>query len=299
MESWSLSRSGGLILGSLVVLVGCGPRATPIQNTGSNTMVDLARAWAEAYGDVDTTVSIEVSGTGSGEGISSLINGTVDVANASRDISEAEKAMAKTNTGKEPLEHTVAYDGIGIYINKDNPLEEISFEELAGIYGQDGTITKWSQLGIDHSKLCPSDEIVRVSRMSNSGTYVYFREHVLEKKDFKSGSRDLPGSEDVVKLVGSTPCAIGYSGMGYKTDDVKFVKVCRKKGEPAIEPTIENVLSGAYPLARPLYMYTLGEGKPEAQKYIAWILSPAGQEIVAKCGYVPVPAKDAKDAATK
>jgi phosphate transport system substrate-binding protein len=186
----------------------------------------------------------------------------------------------------------VGYDALAVYIHKDNPLNEITIEQLAGVYGEGGTITEWSQLGIKNTA-CQNDEIIRVSRQSNSGTYHYFRETLLGKKtDFKLGSRDLHGSKDVVELVGRTPCAIGYSGMGYATEHVKKLKIAKKAGEPAYTPSVETALNGTYPIARPLYMYSLGEPTGEVKKYLEWIYSDFGQKIVDKSGYVPLPQEE-------
>jgi phosphate transport system substrate-binding protein len=260
-----------------------------IQNAGSDTMVNLAQAWAEAYAAIEPAVSVEVSGGGSGTGIAALINDTVDIANCSRQVKPEEIERAKQNTGKEPQKFVVGYDALAVYVHKDNPLEEATIEQLAEIYGEGGAITKWSQLGINHPD-CSSDEIIRVSRQSNSGTYFYFREAVLGKKrDYKLGSRDLHGSKDVVELVERTPCAIGYSGMGYATEHVTMLKIAKKAGDPHYAPNLENALSGAYPIARPLYMYSLGTPGAQAKKYLDWILSDAGQQIVEKGGYVPLP----------
>jgi len=136
------------------------------------------------------------------------------------------------------------------------------------------------------------DKIVRVSRQNNSGTYHYFREAIIgKKKDYKAGSLDMNGSKDVVELVSKTPNAIGYSGLGYATPEVKIVKVAKKKGEPAVKPSIATVLDKTYPIARPLFMYTPGEPTPQAKKYMDWILSDAGQKIVETSGYVPLPKK--------
>jgi len=187
--------------------------AVAIQNKGSDTMVNVAQAWAEEYKKVAPGVDVEVSGGGSGVGIAALIKGTIDLANASRNMKPEEIAQAKKNTGKEPKEIIVGFDALAIYVHKDNPIEEITVEQLAQIYGEAGKATKWSQLGV---KLpAGSDEIIRISRQSSSGTYEFFREHVLGKQDFKLGSRDMNGSKEVVELVASTPGAIGYSGMGY------------------------------------------------------------------------------------
>jgi len=167
-------------------------------------------------------------------------------------------------------------------------LNEISIGQLANIYGENGNTTKWSELGITNAK-CSNNEIIRISRQSNSGTYDYFREALLgNTQDFKLGSRDLNGSKDVVELVEKTPCAIGYSGMGYATDRVKMLKIAKETGSTAYPPTVESTLNGTYPISRPLQIYSLGEPTGELKKYIDWIYSEAGQKIVVKSGYVPL-----------
>ncbi len=259
-------------------------RAT-IQNKGSDTMVNVAQAWAEEYRRVEPNVEVEVSGGGSGVGIAALIRGTIDIANASRDMKPEEIAQAKQNTGKEPKEFIVGHDALAVYVHKDNPLNQITIEQLASIFGEGGNTTRWSQLGV---KLPGDDTIVRVSRQSSSGTYEFFREHVLGGKDFKLGSRDMNGSKEVVDLIGNTPTAIGYSGMGYATRAVKMLSVAPKAGEPAVAPTMENALSKKYPIARSLQVYTLGEPQGAVKNYIDWILSDAGQKVLADSGYVPL-----------
>ena len=294
------------VLAILTILPACskeGEKATApasrkhvIQNTGSDTMVNLVQSWAERYAQLVPTVSVEVSGGGSGTGIAALINGTVDIANCSRQMEPAEIQKAIQNTGKDPQEFVVGYDALAVYVHKDNPLEAISIDQLAEIYGEGGKIDKWSQLGVVN-KACDSDEIIRVSRQSNSGTYHYFREALLgNARDFRLGSRDLHGSKDVVELVGRTPCAIGYSGMGYASEQVKTLKIARKTGENAYSPNIEATLDGSYPIARPLYMYTLGPPAGEVRKYLEWIYSEAGQTIVKESGYVPLPEADRQTA---
>ncbi|HEY3380164.1 MAG TPA: phosphate ABC transporter substrate-binding protein [Vicinamibacterales bacterium] len=267
---------------------GKAPSKNVIQDTGSDTMVNLAQAWAEEYAKVDPSVSVEVSGGGSGTGIAALIEGTVDIANCSRSVEPQEVAQAKKNTGKEPREFKVGYDALAVYVHKNNPMTDITFEQLAQIYGEGETVTKWSQLGVKMP--AGADEIIRVSRQSNSGTYAYFREAVLGKgRDFKLGSRDMQGSKDVVELVSKTPQAIGYSGMGYATPEVKMLHVARKAGDQFYAPTVENTLNHTYPIARPLFMYTLGEPSGGVKKYMDWVHSDAGQQIVVKSGYVPLP----------
>lgn len=259
-----------------------------IKNKGSDTMVNLAQAWAERYSGISDKVSVEVSGGGSGTGVAALINGTVDIANCSRQIKPKEKEEAQKNTGKEPIEFIVGYDALAVYVHKDNPLDKITIPELAEIYGEEGEITLWHQLGIANAG-CRSDKIIRISRQSNSGTYFYFREALLGKdRDFELGSLDLHGSKDVVEVIGRTHCAIGYSGMGYATDHVKMLEVATASEQPYYAPNLENVIAKTYPIARPLYMYSLGEPTGEAKAYLDWILSPEGQKIVEELGFVPL-----------
>ena len=298
-------RAGYTIIGILVavacgfVIIGRSPKDSEsatvkeaaqviIKNKGSDTMVNLAQAWAEIYVDVTSTASVEVSGGGSGTGVAALINGTVDIANCSRQIKPKELEQAMQNTGKAPQEFIVGYDALAVYVHHDTPLDKITIPQLAEIYGEDGHITKWSDLGIMHAN-CPSDEIIRISRQSNSGTYFYFREALLGKtRDFELGSLDLHGSKDVVEVIGRTPCAIGYSGMGYATSHVKMLEVATTDDAPYYAPNLENVLAKTYPIARPLYMYSLGEPMGEVKAYLDWILSEEGQQIVEKLGFVPL-----------
>ena len=253
-------------------------------------MVNLAQAWAEEYKKVAPTVNVEVSGGGSGVGIAALIKGTIDIADASRNMKDTEIEQAKKNTGKTPKEFIVGFDALAIYVHKDNPLNEITLDQIAQIYAEGGTITKWSQLGITIPGVT-DDTIVRVSRQSSSGTYEFLREHVLKNKDFKNGSRDMNGSKEVVELVATTPTAIGYSGMGYSTPSVKMLKVSAKTGDPAYPPNVENTLKKTYPIARSLQVYTLGEPQGAVKTYVDWLMSDAGQKIVETTGYVPLPAE--------
>ncbi len=260
---------------------------TLIQNKGSDTLVNVAQAWAEAYKDVDANVAVAVSGGGSGTGISALINGTVDLANASRKMKDKEVDMAKQN-GIEPVEHVVGFDALAVYLHHDNPAESLSIPQLADIYGEGGTTETWSQLGLTVPG-CDSDEIVRVSRQNNSGTYVYFQEAVLGKKrDFKLGSRDMHGSKDVVDLVEKTPCAIGYSGLAYATEHIKKACVSGEDGAECVNPSSATAIDGSYPIARPLFMYTRGEPAGAVKTYLDWILSDVGQCIIQEKGYAPV-----------
>jgi phosphate transport system substrate-binding protein len=284
---------GGL---ALIAFGACGPsggggegppQTTIIQNKGSDTMVNVAQVWAENYRSVAPGVEVEVSGGGSGVGIAALIRGAVDIANASRDMKPQEMEAAEKNTGKAPKEFTVGYDALAVYVHRDNPLEEIELSKLAEIYVEGGSVTRWSQLGVTIPGVS-DDTIVRVSRQSSSGTYEFFRDHVLEMRDFKLGSRDLNGSKEVVELVSTTPTAIGYSGMGYATEHVKMLRLASEAGGPSFEPSVENTNNRSYPLARSLHLYTLGEPEGAVKTYIEWILSPAGQKVVADSGYVPL-----------
>ncbi len=259
-----------------------------VQNIGSDTMVNLAQAWAEEYATVEPVVSVEVSGGGTGTGVAALINGTADIANCSRQMEAGEIAKIKAAGGQEPKQNIVGYDALAIFAHKDNPLEEITIERLAAIYGEKGPVRSWADLGIQVPG-CRSGEMILVSRQSNSGTYYYFREAILgHSVDFKLGTLDLHGSKDVVELVSRTPCAIGYSGIGYATPNVKMLRVARKPGETAFAPNVENTQTGGYPIARPLYMYTRGAPKDAVKKYLKWIQSEAGQAIVRATGYVPI-----------
>jgi phosphate transport system substrate-binding protein len=260
---------------------------TLIQNKGSDTLVNVAQAWAEAYPEVNPEVAVAVSGGGSGTGIAAMINGTVDIANASRKMKEKEIKSAEAN-GQHPVEHVVGFDALAVFINNNNPITTLSIEQLSDIYGRDPKATKWSDLGVKVPG-CDSDEIVVASRQNNSGTYAYFKETVLGKKGkYRTGTLDMHGSKEVVDLVEKTACAIGYSGLAYATEHVKKVCIATETGGPCIEPTVATASDHSYPIARPLFMYTNGEPQGEIKKYLDWILSDAGQCILLKKGYAPV-----------
>ncbi len=260
---------------------------TLLQNKGSDTLVNVAQAWAEAYREVDPSVAVAVTGGGSGTGISALINGTVDLANTSRSMKDKEIEKARQN-GIEPVEHIVGYDALAVYVHKDNPIESITFAQLAAIYGEGGTTKTWDQLGITVPG-AKDGKIVRVSRQNNSGTYAYFKKAVLRKDgEYKLGSLDMHGSKDVVDLVMKTPGAIGYSGLAYATHEVKLVPVARDDGAPAVMPTVATAIDRSYPIARPLFMYTRGQPEGAVATYLDWILSNDGQTIILDKGYAPV-----------
>jgi phosphate transport system substrate-binding protein len=283
-----------LTISTLLFILGCRNSGnkqkneiTTIQMKGSDTMVNVAQAWAEEYKNVDPSVEIEVSGGGSGVGISALSKGTIQIATASRNMKQHEIQLVKQNTGKDPVEFVLGFDALAIFVHKDNPINQISLDQLAQIYAENGSITRWSQLGITIPGE-KNDKIVRISRQSSSGTYDFFREVVLHNQDFKLGSLDMNGSKEVVELVGRTKTAIGYSGMGYASKEVKMLNISVGENKPPIAPTIENAQNRSYPLARSLLIYTLGHPEGAVKKYIDWIMSIAGQQILTTSGYVPL-----------
>jgi phosphate transport system substrate-binding protein len=254
-------------------------------NKGSDTMVNLALAWAEAYESVAPDVTVSVTGGGSGTGLAALVNGTVDVANASRPISAEERAAAEAK-GIQPVEFVVARDAIAIVIHPDNPVDALTLPQLSAMYS--GQITRWIEVGGEDRP------IVLLSRETNSGTHVYFLEHVLRLGDndqpvfFSPETLLLPSSEGISAEVRQNPNAIGYDGLGYVTADMKTVAVAGAAGQPFVLPTIETVNTGAYPIARDLYLYTAGEPSGAVADYIAWVMGSAAQQIVAELGFVPV-----------
>ena len=264
-----------------------------IQNKGSDTLVNVAQAWAEEYAKVKPNVAVAVTGGGSGTGISAMINGTVDIANASRKMKDKEIEQAKKN-GIDPVEHVVGHDALAVFVHPDNPMGEATIAQLASIYGEGGAVDKWSQLGITVPG-CSSDEIVRVSRQNNSGTYAYFKKAVLGKTgEYKLGSRDMHGSKDVVDLVEKTPCAIGYSGLAYATEHIKMPCIKKDDAAACVAPSIASASDGSYPVARPLLMYTAGEPQGAIKEYLDWVLSDVGQCIMQEKGYAPVRAVSCK-----
>ena len=282
------------VLVILNVLPGCGEQATylpgavatqAIINKGSDTMVNLALAWAEAYTAQHPEGRISVTGGGSGTGIAALINGTVDMANASRAMKPEEVEKARAN-GIEPVEHIVAGDAIAVVVNPSNPISALTIDQLSDIFT--GKITRWPEVGGEDRP------VVLLSRESNSGTHIYFLENVVRKgeKDnqslFSPDTLLMPSSEGISVEVRQNPNAIGYDGLGYVTHDQKTIKVARRAGEPYIPPSIETVKDGSYPIARVLYMYTSGQPTGIIREYLDWIVSAEGQEIVEELGFVPL-----------
>ena len=280
----------------ILLLVGCrgqadvpdssgGGEATAyIENKGSDTIVNLALAWAEAYALVQPEVRISVTGGGSGTGIAALVNGTVDIANASRQIKDEEIADVEAN-GTTPVEFVIARDAIAIIVNPQNPVSELTLQQISDIYS--GVISNWSQVGGEDRP------IVRLSRETNSGTHVYFLEEVLrlgQDSDllFSPDTLLLPSSEVISAEVRQNPNAIGYDGLGYVTEDLKVIAIAPEPGADYVLPSAETVNSGSYPIARDLYMYTAGKPTGAVAAYIEWLFTPAAQAIVVELGFVPV-----------
>ena len=261
--------------------------AAEIRAKGSDTMIQLATGWAEAYRKVNPNALVNANGGGTGTGFAALQNNSTDICNASREIKKEEMEKVKSVTGKDVKEFVVAYDALAVYTNPKNPITSISIEELREIWAEGGTINTWDQVvpGL-------KGKIVLIGRQNNSGTYDYFREHICGKtadkkqREFRGGVSELNGSSEVVENVAKTRNAIGYSGMGYKTDKVNWLKVSAKKGEPGVSPGADVARSGKYPIARKLYLYTAGEPSGDVKAFIDWILSPAGQKIVDQEGFV-------------
>jgi len=256
-----------------------------VQVKGSDTMVNLAQAWAEKYMEDNPADFIAVTGGGSGTGLSSLISGTCDIAMSSRNIKSKEIDLAK-GKGVNPHEIKVALDGLAVIVNPNNPLSQLTASQLADIFT--GKITNWKDIGGSDLK------IVILSREVNSGTHVYFKEHILRKNDVNSTEEFAPSalmlssSQAIADEVASNPGAIGYYGMGYISDKQKAISVAQKEGDEFVYPTIDNVVSGKYPISRPLLIYTNGEPEGAIKKFVDFALSPLGQEVVKETDFVPV-----------
>jgi phosphate transport system substrate-binding protein len=259
--------------------------AAYIQNKGSDTIVNLALAWAERYQTLHPEVRISVTGGGTGTGIAALINKTVDIANASRQIKPEELAQAEAK-GQKPVEFIVARDAIAVIVNPKNPVNQLTLQQISDIYS--GKINNWSEVGGDNRP------IVRLSRETNSGTHVYFLENVLRlgQKDnktlFSTNTLLLPSSEGITAEIKDNPNAIGYDGLGYVTPDVKVIAVAKDLVGSYILPSAKTVNDNQYPIARDLYMYTASSPIGAIKDYLDWILSPEAQAIVTQLGFVPI-----------
>lgn len=260
-----------------------------IQIKGSDTMVNLGQAWAEEFMKKNPSVSIAVTGGGSGTGIAALINGTTNIAQSSRDMKPEEKAEVLKSTGKEVKEFLVGIDALAVIMNPSSPVSELSIDQLSGIFT--GKIKRWKEVG-------GADEpILVLSRERNSGTHVYFLEHIVRKgnakgpEEFATTALMMPSSQAIVQEVARSRTAIGYVGLGYVTKDLKPIAVRKTAADPAVLPSIETAQNKTYPISRPLYIYTAGEPDGAVKQFIDFVRSPEGQEIVRAMDFVPLEAK--------
>ena len=277
-----------LILLFAVIFAGCGrgDRGNKSLNTvtikGSDTMVHLVSTWAEAFMTANPEMQISVTGGGSGTGIAALLNGTTDLAASSRDIKPKEVELGK-GKGLDIFQTPVALDGIAVVVNSSNPVSELTLAQLKGIFT--GKTTNWSEVGGSDGK------IVILSRESNSGTFVFFQEFVLEKQDYAASSLLLPSSSSIIQEVSGGETAVGYVGLGFAAHAGESVKTLLVKKRDDSEPVIPSgaaVMDGSYPIARPLYFFTDGEPTGAVKAFTEYTLSEAGQRIVTEVGYVPI-----------
>jgi len=277
-----------LLVVSLIFVAACGKRqggSNSIQIKGSDTMVNLGQAWAEDFMKKNPDISMAVTGGGSGTGITALLNNTCDIAEVSREMKQEELDMAKTK-GFDPNEIKVALDGLAVVVNPANPVSQLTMEQLADIFT--GKIKNWKEVGGNDTK------IVILSREVNSGTHVYFKEHVLRKgnpkgtEEFAPEALLLSSSQAIADEVAQNTSAIGYYGMGYVSPKQKTIHVAKDIQSLYIAPTIESVIDNSYPISRPLLMYTHGTPKDNVKRFIDFILSPEGQQLVKKLDFVPV-----------
>jgi phosphate transport system substrate-binding protein len=264
----------------LVALMAFGlAQAGNISIKGSDTMVQLGQRWAEEYMKSHTGVSIQVAGGGSGTGIAALLNGATDICEASRDMKPQEYTDAETK-GIKPYRVAVALDGIAVFLNEGNPVKELTLAQLKGIYT--GTITNWKEVG------GPSHSIILYGRENNSGTYAYFKEHVLKNEDYHEATQTLPGTAAVVNAVAQDKFGIGYGGIAW-AKGVKFVAVKKDDKTAAVSPSIETVTDGTYPISRELYWFFNGAPTGALKDLLNWALSPDGQKIAESADYIPLP----------
>jgi len=270
----------------LVLLVGTSVLLAQQRNItvkGSDTMVILGQRWAEVYMQKHPSVAIQVTGGGSGTGIAALINGTTDIVEASRPMKDREIADLRAKRSKEALELPVAVDGLAVYLNEQNPVSELSLQQLKAIYT--GVVRNWKEVG------GRDERIVLYGRENNSGTYVYFKEHVLENADYYPTVQALPGTAAVINAVAKDPRGIGYGGIAY-AKGVKAIPVKKDANSPSFEPTMENVLAARYPISRYLYWYFAGQPSGEVRAFAQWVVSKEGQQVVKDVGYYPLGEND-------
>jgi phosphate transport system substrate-binding protein len=274
-----------LFSGLALAFSGCGggsksgDRHRPITVKGSDTMVILAQSWAENYMKEHPGLTIQVTGGGSGVGIAALINGGTDICEASRPMKDVEKTQIRTRNGKDVKEIPVALDGLAIYVSESNPIQSITEPQLKDIYT--GTITNWRAVGGKDVR------IVAYGRENSSGTYQFFKEHVLNNKDFAREIQTLPGTGAIVNAVSKDPASIGYGGIAYASG-IRVVPVRRDEKSEAVMPSLDTVKSGQYPLSRNLFFYTIGEPTGDVNSFIDWVLGPEGQKLCETVGYYPI-----------
>jgi phosphate transport system substrate-binding protein len=265
----------------LMTIAGFGflPQSEVITVKGSDTMVILAQRWAEKYMAAHPNVTIQVTGGGSGTGISALINGTTDICNSSRPMKASEIDKLKQRFGTLGVEIKSARDGLAVYLSENNSVKELSIDQLKSIYT--GKVTNWKDVGGEDAR------IIVYGRENNSGTYVYFKDNVLGGADYTATMQSMPGTASVVNAVANDKNGIGYGGAAYGKG-IKFCLVKKNAGSQGYEPTLENIKSGNYPITRYLYMYLRSKPTGALKEYIDWTLGTEGQEIVSKVGYFPV-----------
>ena len=268
-----------LILALLLPFVTYAADKSVITVKGSDTMVILAQRWAEVYMAKNPGITIQVTGGGSGVGLSALINGTTDIANASRPMKPSEREKLKQRYNSLGVEVKAARDGLSVYLNETNPIRELTLDQIKGIYT--GMISNWKDVG------GPDAKIVIYGRENSSGTYVYFKDNVLSGADFAPSVQSLPGTAAVVNAIANDKLGIGYGGAAYGKG-IKYCSVKKDAKTPGYEPTEENIKAGLYPITRYLYMYLRSRPTGDAKDYIDWILSPEGQKLVVEVGYFPV-----------
>lgn len=278
----------GLLVSTLFI-VGCAKKEGGDESAvkylsikGSDTMVHLASSWAEAYMKKHSDADISVTGGGSGTGIAALLNGTTDICIASRSIKEKEIKLAQEK-GIYPNEIVTSRDGIAVVVNPSNPISELTLDQIGKIYT--GAYTNWSEMG------GPDESIVILSRESSSGTYVFFQEHVMQKKDYSENALLMPSTSAIIQSVSQDAWAIGYVGLGYGLqagDKVKMLKVKSDQDAPAVTPSVATVQDESYSIARPLHFYTDGAISGVTKSFIDFVLSDEGQKIVLETGYVPI-----------
>jgi phosphate transport system substrate-binding protein len=261
---------------------GAAPAAekTSITLKGSDTMVILGQRWAEQYMKLNAGTTVQVTGGGSGTGIAALINGTTDICEASRPMKDKEKEETQAKRGAPAVETKVALDALAVYVNEKSPVTEISIPALRKIYL--GETTNWKDVG------GPAHAIILYGRENNSGTYGYFKEHVLENKDFAAATQTLAGTSAVVNAVKGDVYGIGYGGIAY-LEGIRALKVKKDDTTPAVAPSLETAQNGTYPISRFLYFYTAGAPTGTIKKFIDWTTGADGQKVIGDVGYYPLP----------